>query len=153
MPITFEYDGKPVPMELTLHESSGPVSPKYFFTLAVRLTIEDARVFIHIHRRGKPSYELRKELPMDRYAALMNDLAVCDVFARGGDFIGDEKRGRVGVSFNHFELSLGDRSVRIDYLLSQLGDPTFAPQKAIVDRMKKLADEIAPAASGVSLGT
>ena len=56
-----------------------------------------------------------------------------DVWSRGGDFVTD--RRRTGASFNTFELRLGERTVRFEYLLTKLEE---APYEAITAAVKAL---------------
>ena len=153
-PKTQLYSGNaPLPVKIELYESSGPVSPRYqYFTHVI---IKDDGANIHLsyddkgnYQDGKPTHHVnfKKDLPRERYEKLWEELFKQDLEHLGQDAIGD-KRNRVGVSFNHFEVSLGDHlKVRFDYLLSHLKSGEFAKQNAVVDLLKGLKDQ-APGAT------
>ena len=121
---------RPDAFVIALDESSGPVSPRYQYALRVRITAEGGRVTV-AWNDGKT--DRARDLPADAADALWSALG--DYEALGGDAAA-EKRDRVGVSFNALEVTALGRTVRFDYLLTQLKDPAFAAQKAAISAIK-----------------
>ena len=137
--------GLPVPAKIELLESSGPVSPAYQFSTHVIISTDGNAAILSYddrreYRQGKPQKEIsfKKELTRAQYEELWSNLSRLQVFERSRDFIGPENRKRIGVSFNFFEISLGDRRSRCDYLLSKAKDPEFEPFLKIIDQLKEL---------------
>jgi len=126
---------------IELVESSGPVSPRFRWSIHVVLTVDDAGGDLTVEAKGPPHGTVRRRERIEHAAieALWRTLEAQKVRAQGGDLVG-ALRSRVGVSFNHLKIALeGDHEVRLDYLLAQLGEQENAARRAIVDAVKTLA--------------
>ncbi len=131
------------PLSISLHESSGPVSPRYRYALRLDIVQQDQRVHARCHRSGPQPGEFDGEVPAERYAALWQALTDAQVLACGGDAIGPEGRRRVGVSFNWFAVHAADgQRVRFDYFLASLDEPAHENQRAVVALLKDFAAEL-----------
>ena len=151
-PSIADGSGKLLPARLELSESSGPVSPRFQYTTHVVIAVaspaaEPTVAVDHAAAGGDPA-PATKPLARDLYERLWSELFAHDVFALGGDLTAD-KKDRVGVSFNHVEVVLGDpghavAQVRFDYLLPQLELPENQQRHAVVELLKSFVPQ-APA--------
>lgn len=141
-------DGVLLPARIELQESSGPVAPKYQYDTRIVITVIDGAPSLRYEDEGEylggaPARHtaISVALPVESYERLWGDLAALDALHRGDDLIGEEKRRRVGVSFNFVSLQLGEQKARIDYLRTLLdGDsPEQAPARAIIALIKTFA--------------
>jgi hypothetical protein len=140
MPL-YDDAGATVAFEIALDESSGPVSPRFQYTLRVRICSDDGVVRAEKSERSgvpKTTTESRGELTKDAALALWRVLDENDALARGADLVGD-KRSNAGVSFNTLVVRVGDKRAQIDYLLTALKDPAHAALAAIVAAVKRTA--------------
>ena len=135
----------PVPARIELEESSGPVAPAHQFQTRLVVEASGGQVTLSVDdERGWEAGEfrsvlrLREPLAPAEHEALWRDLLALDAFSLGADLVGEEGRGRVGVSFNHLLLRLGDREARVDYRLRDLSRGKFAPQARLVERVRRL---------------
>jgi hypothetical protein len=153
-PALADGSGELLPARITLWESSGPVSPRYQYTTRVVVTVlppaAAPSLAIDHTTGGEPAHEVHTAEPLarDRYERLWADLFAQDVFALGGDLAAN-LRDRVGVSFNHVEVVLGDPEhdgarMRFDYLLPMLRLPANQQRRTVVDILKSLVPQ-APA--------
>jgi hypothetical protein len=124
-----------------LNESSGPVSPRYQYTLRVLVERTAHGAAITWERTGKEAGRAEATLSTEEARALFDELGTLGAETIGGDHIG-EKRKNKGVSFNAVDIAFDDGSKsRCDYLLSQIdddGDDAFAP-RAFIERLHALA--------------
>jgi hypothetical protein len=152
LPALRDSDGKWTPARIELEESSGPVAPRYQFRTLIVLATDGGAPRLRYddegaYKDGLPSRRMAidVELPGERWERLWAGLVAQEALARGGDLIGDERRKRVGISFNHVAIKLGAVEARFDYLLSLLDDdaPEHAPHRAIIALLKQLARDAA----------
>lgn len=149
------------PVKIELVESSGPVSPRYQWSTrvlvqggeeVVTLSFNDRRALVS----GEPATTVLVEeaLPPAGYERLLADLLEADAGSLSHDFIGAEKRKRIGVSFNHVEIAVGDLlRCRIDYLVSDVARPEFARHRRVVEILRGArAYQRAPAEPGAAGG-
>jgi hypothetical protein len=123
-------------VELT--ESSGPVSPRYQYTLHLIVERTDGGAKVTWERTGKDAGRNETTLSSEGARALFEELAKLGAEKIGGDFIG-EKRKNKGVSFNAVDIAFDDGTkLRCDYLVSQLDDDDFAP-RAFIEKLHALA--------------
>jgi hypothetical protein len=140
MPL-YDAAGAPVAFEITLDESSGPVSPRFQYTLRVRIWSDGGVVRAERSERSgvpKTTTESSGELAKDAALALWRLLDENDAVARGADLVGD-RRGNTGVSINTLAIRVGDRRTQVDYLLTALKDPAHAALAAVVAAVKRVA--------------
>jgi len=148
-PSIADDSGKLLPARLELSESSGPVSPRFQYTTHVVISVAppaaDPTVVVDHTAAGGDSAPITEPLERDQYERLWSDLFAQDVFALGGDLTAD-KKNRIGVSFNHVEVVLGDPEhagarVRFDYLLPQLELPENKQRHAVVELLKSFVPQ------------
>ncbi|MFY9823391.1 MAG: hypothetical protein WAM82_18560 [Thermoanaerobaculia bacterium] len=153
-PALADVSGELLPARIELWESSGPVSPRYQYTTRVVVTVEpptaSPSLAIDHTAGGEPASEVHSAEPLarERYERLWADLFAQDVFALGGDLAAD-KRDRIGVSFNHAEVVLGDPEhagarMRFDYLLPMLRLPVNQQRRAVVEILKSFVPQAPP---------
>lgn len=146
---------------LWLQESSGPVSPHYFYQTEIKVTVhaaanvdttalaaEEQKISLYVkHYTNDKQNEHTYSLPRESYRSLWQDLLAQDINARSKDFIGEQGRTKIGVSFNFFQAIVGDQQVaRFDYRLRDIDDEDETetlPFLQIVNRLKRLAAEAA----------
>ena len=130
----------PKAIRIELRESSGPVSPRFRFGVVLRLIGDAAGATVEWERTAgvSPTARGAERLHGDAVRALVNDLVALGVRESAADLVGSENRSRKGVSFNFFEVDLGDGPVRCDYLLTQIEEPENARLRSIVERLKQL---------------
>lgn len=139
--ILYHKDGNLQPIKLELYESSGPVSPPYQYIIHIKLTSIDQKVHLNykdINNSSKSNEQIDRVLSVEEYKKVLTELINNNVFDLNFDFIGDEKRKRVGVSFNFFEFFLWDKSVKFEYLLQDKKNVNFAPYEKIINIIKNL---------------
>ncbi len=121
------------------------MAPRFQYALRVLAATDGGAPALTVERSGAaaPGPSFSVELPRERWERLWAELAAIDALGLGADLVGEERRGRVGVSFNQVELRLGDRACRIDYLRSLLDEEgaEHAPHRAVIAAVKRLADE------------
>jgi hypothetical protein len=129
---------------IELSESSGPVSPRFRWSIHLTLDIDERGGELLVETRGTspsgtPPSNRRQRVEAARIESLWRALESEEVREQGGDLIG-ALRSRVGVSFNHLRIALVDGpDLRFDYLLSQLDVAENAHRRAIVAAIKELA--------------
>ncbi len=143
-------DGKLVPFELVLDEASGPVSPKFQYTLKIRIHADgDVIRVTRSERAGVPKTTTETEgvLSDAQAAELFRVLDAHGGLAKDRDLVGD-KRGNVGVSFNELALTRDGTTARLSYTLAALKDAAHTAEAAIVQAIKDAASRAAPASPG-----
>ncbi len=137
----------PVAARIELFESSGPVSPKYQYSTKITVAAGNGNLSISCDDRrefsgGAPLkvVSFSRELTRAEYEGIWRRLGELGALDLNRDFIGPERRKSIGISFNHYELSLGDRKARCDYLLGSARDPEFAPFAAVISFLASLKD-------------
>ena len=132
-------------LSVLLEEASGPVSPRYQYTLRVALEPKaDGAAALSVeatgaHGLGDEDASYQGTMSAADVATLVGELDAMAAFDASRDFLGPEGRNRVGVSFNALTLARGDRKARIDYFLSSLKRDDAEPQRRVVARIKELA--------------
>lgn len=131
------------PVKIELVESSGPVSPRYQWSTRVVIEGEGASLTLRFEDRragedGTPvSVRVEEALPPAGYERLLADLLAADAVSLSHDFVGEEKRKRVGVSFNHVEIAVGDAlRCRIDYLVSDVARAQFEKHRKVLEILR-----------------
>jgi hypothetical protein len=131
------------PVKIELVESSGPVSPRYQWSTRVLVDGDGDVVTLHFEDRrasedGTPATtRVEQALSAAGWERLVSDLVAADAGSLGHDFIGEEKRKRIGVSFNHVEIALGDEvRCRIDYLKTDVDKAEFEKQRKVVEILR-----------------
>ena len=146
-------DGVLLPARIELQESSGPVAPKFQYNTLVVVALKDGAPQLHYQDEGEyrdgaaaRNTDITAPLSIERYQQLWSDLMAAGALEHGADLIGDERRRRVGVSFNFLSFELGDAKARIDYLRTLLDEdsPEHAPQRALIALVKELGRSVAP---------
>jgi hypothetical protein len=122
-------------VRIELDESSGPVSPKFQYSLQVE--IADGSIKIR-RKTQKGLVELTHALDATKLSALVVELQ--KRVPTSVDLIG-EMRKRVGISFNHLSIASGGTTARVDYLLSHAEDGAHAELTAAIDAIKALVTE------------
>jgi hypothetical protein len=134
-----------LPKRINWHESSGPVSPAFQYRIDLEINAEDAgaNVSCEIKRGADAPVSKQQKISNEQFSELWSKLAAQDVLKLNADLIGDEKRRRVGVSFNSFELEMpnGER-VRFDYLRAQLEQPEYARFRAVIEALRAFVESI-----------
>jgi hypothetical protein len=135
----------PQEASLELIEESGPVSPAYQYSLAIRLEIKAGQATLKVDEQRdfsgeKPRLDRHDQRPLapEALTAFWAALDALDAFSLGATLSAAD-RERVGVSFNHLEIIEGARRVRLEYAGNQLSRSSASKQKALVDRVKALA--------------
>lgn len=131
------------PVKIELVESSGPVSPRYQWSTRVLVDGEGDVVTLHFEDRrasddGTPvTVKVEQALPAAGWERLLADLLAADAGSLSHDFIGAEKRKRIGVSFNHVEIAVGDKlRCRIDYLVSDVAKPELEKHRKVIEILR-----------------
>lgn len=144
--VIIDSPGQPVPARIELKESSGPVSPRFQYETHVLVTAGEGRVELRYderreYREGAPQRVVRfsRELSLKEYEELWRELLRFDALAPDRDLVGAANRTRVGVSFNYFEIHLGQRRTRCEYLLSSLRADEAALCRGVVETLRLLA--------------
>ncbi|APR84608.1 Hypothetical protein A7982_09957 [Minicystis rosea] len=131
------------PVKIELVEWSGPVSLRYQWSTRVVIEREGERLTLRFEDRraaedGTPaSVRVEEALPPAGYERLLADLLAANAGSLSHDFIGDEKRKRVGVSFNHIDITVGDGlRCRIDYLASDVARARFEKHRKVLEILR-----------------
>ena len=135
---------RPETFSIVLEESSGPVSPRFQYTLRVRIHADAGGAVVvdaEESRSGNKTSITGATLAADAVSELWTALDANAVHTSGGDAVA-EKKDRVGISFNWYELETSGASVRFDYLLSTLREPAYARQAAVVQAVKHAVDAV-----------
>jgi len=126
---------------VALDESSGPVSPRFQYSLHVEISAGNGGgatlAFDHKTPKGRTGGTF--PITAERYGALCDELS--SRVGESVDLVGD-MRHRKGISFNVLEVVLGAATTRVDYLLTHLEDGAHANLVAAVDAIKKLVSEV-----------
>lgn len=130
-------------IRIELDESSGPVSPKFQYSLHVEISADGAKIR---HKTQKGVVELTHVLDPARLAALCDELD--RRVPKGADLIG-AMRTRIGISFNVLSIARGAATARVDYLLSQAEDGAHSDLTAAIKAIKAIVTE-AEASQGPS---
>lgn len=130
---------------IVLEESSGPVPPRFFYVTRIRMRTEGGGVTVDYDddRSGKATHVAGAALSDEATNALWDLLTANGALDSGDDAVA-EKKDRVGVSFNYYEIVLNGASARFDDLLSNLKDPQFVAQKTIIEAIKQAAHTVQP---------
>jgi len=148
------------PVKIELVESSGPVSPRYQWSTRVLVQGEAEVVTLRFDDQRAPAGSepttptlVEEALPPAGYERLLGDLLEADAGSLSHDFIGAEKQKRIGVSFNHVEIAVGDLlRCRIDYLVSDVARPEFEKHRRVVEILRGARGYRAPAEPGAAGG-
>lgn len=131
------------PVKIELVESSGPVSPRYQWATRVLVDGDGDALTLHFEDRrasddGTPAtVRVEQVLPAAGWERLVADLLAADAGSLSHDFIGAEKRKRIGVSFNHVEIALGEElRCRIDYLKTEVDKAEFEKHRKVVEILR-----------------
>jgi hypothetical protein len=137
------------PARLLLDEGSGPVSPRYQYSIHLLLQVAPDAITLERKIRGGAASGVGAErddrvpVSAERYLQLARELQACGPQAFAADLVGPAEPRRVGVSFNHFEVRVDDTNVcAVDYLLSRLELPENAGVRKAIDAFKKLGLEL-----------
>ena len=138
-------DGAPRRVRIELCEASGPVAPRHQYSTRILIRrAAPAAPRLTVAHTGPPSSSVHctRPLALERFEQLWVDLLAQDALTLGGD-LAAERRDRVGVSFNHVEITLGGGAgpgahMRFDYLLPQLRLAAHHRHRAVVDLLKAL---------------
>jgi hypothetical protein len=126
------------PRILELVESSGPVAPRFRYSIEVTIEIDEEGGALRVRFRGPPRDVDRDDrITSDRVEEILDEIGDLEPIA--GDLVG-ALRSRVGVSFNHLRaVSADGAELRLDYLIRQLDDPENAARKKAVEVMRRIA--------------
>ncbi len=129
---------------IELTESSGPVSPRYQYALALVITRgADGTARVSCKRTGAGAVTFETTMDAASVSALFGDLAHAGIEGAHGDFV-DAARGNKGVSFNALVITFADgTTTRCDYLLTSLDEPDF-PARSAIERLHAVARESHP---------
>ena len=130
-------------VRIELEESSGPVSPKFQYSLHVEISGLVAKIR---RKTQKGLLEVTHTIDAGELAALCAELD--KRVPKSADLIG-EMRKRVGISFNFLSIAKGASTTRVDYLLSQAEDGAHADLTAAIEAIKAIVTE-AEASQGPS---
>jgi hypothetical protein len=153
-------DGAPRRVRIELCEASGPVAPRHQYSTRILVRrAAPAAPRLTVAHTGPPSHlpavaptappsppsnivHCSQPLALERFERLWADLQAQEALTLGGDLTAG-RRDRVGVSFNHVEITLGGGAdpathMRFDYLLPQLRLAAHHRQRAVVDLLKAL---------------
>jgi len=124
---------------LELEEWSGPVSPRFQYTVRVALTRREAGLFLSGSRKaGGRTTEVERALTAAAAAPI--EALVAKLPRADQDWIG-ARRDRKGVSFNHLIVRRGPVTTRFDYLLGDLEAPDRADFAAAIAALKALLED------------
>ncbi len=143
-PLAINEDGSLTQLQIELVESSGPVSPRYQYTIHVRLYVSETAVWLDYNDsrksgNGKPVRFLR-EIGIADVKKIVRKLERLDFVKSntGQDFTRDV-RSRVGISFNWLTIRIDPKTdLRIDYLLADFERDDFADYAKAIDIIKNL---------------
>ncbi|GAC1446345.1 MAG: hypothetical protein NVSMB56_04140 [Pyrinomonadaceae bacterium] len=133
-----------LPTHISWSESSGAVSPPYQYRINLEIAAEadGARVVCEAKRGLDEATRKDLKISTTQYAELCDKLFALDVSELNHDLVGD-KRTRIGVSFNYFELQMAnDKKLRFDYLLGQMEQEEFKKYRAVVELLREFSDEL-----------
>lgn len=131
------------PIRIVLTESSGPVAPRYQYALTVEVTgLEGGGAEVHVMNRRPEAaggdVEVRGTIDADRWEVLTKEVRI----EGNMDLVPGGPR-RTGVSYNKVCIEpVGQPTRSFVYLLGRLELEENAQQRAVVERLKALADEI-----------
>ena len=146
--LIYKEDGSLQPIKMELYESSGPVSPLYQYIVHIKIHSTDKEIHLHYKNIGKnqedgskKNVQWNKVISLNDYLGFITKLIQNNVFSLNHDFIGDERRKKIGISFNFFELTLGKETVKFQYLLQDKKQPEFENYEKIINIVKNLNTE------------
>lgn len=122
---------------LVLQDASGPVPPRFSFTTTMTITrTDDGAAFVRDHRDASGVLHDERKLDAAAWDALVTAITAVVPLGETLDLVG-ERRHQKGVSVNHVELTVGDRTARLDYFSSHLDEDDGDPRaRAIVTAVR-----------------
>lgn len=134
----YDDQGRARPLRIELFESSGPTSPRsqYTTTVIVEAGPDTPPRWACDHRDATGTKHDELPLAREAYEALVAALFTALPLGAPLDLVGD-KRTRKGISFNHVAITFGERTSRLDYLLSHVDEDDGDPRaRAIVEALR-----------------
>ena len=137
-------DGSFVPFRVELDESSGPISPRFQYTITIAIWTEGGAVHVVREERvGSPRRKVHAEGVLSREAAetLARALEEHDALSRAADHVGDALDDK-GHSCNRMVLTVKEQRAEMHYLLRTLERKDRRAEAAIVQAVKDAAATI-----------
>ncbi len=127
---------------IELDESSGPVSPRFQYSLHARLErgADGAAVAQIRNKTSKGVVEISYPLSVERWSTLAAELTKRLPLGKDVDLVG-EMRTRKGISFNFVRIDRGAEHAKVDYLLSHAEGGAHPDLTLAIEAIKAIVTE------------